>query len=77
MEILNSSTSHRLSPKTRQIQWIVVSESPTYLASSLLYQCVTPSISSSIVLTTTSSICASVILRRTPPGLALSPATAA
>ena len=66
MDSLNSSTSQGLSPKARQIRWIVVGESPTCLASSRLDQCVAPSGASSRVRTTTSSICASAIVRGTP-----------
>jgi hypothetical protein len=75
---LNSSTSQGLSPKARQIRWIVVGESPTCRASSRLDQCVAPSGTSSKVRTTTSSICASVIVRGTPGrGSSLSPANRA
>ena len=75
MDSLNSSTSQGLSPKARQIRWIVVGESPTCLASSRLDQCVAPSGASSRVRTTTSSIFASAIVRGTPGrGSSLSPA---
>ncbi len=78
METLPSSTSQGSSPKARQIRWIVVGDSPTRLASSRLDQCVAPAGTSSKVLTTTSSICASVIVRGTPGrGSSLSPANRA